>query len=57
MGPGGRGDFHFLTLIEATRFSDGKVLTAEDIEDADHPRVDSCHGAIDIMYGGLPPLD
>ena len=47
----------FLERIGATRFSDGKVLTAEDIAEAHHLRVDSRHGVIDIMRGGLPPLD
>ena len=47
----------FLQRIEASRFSDGKVLIAEDVEGSDHLRVDSRHGVIDIMRGGLPPLD
>jgi hypothetical protein len=47
----------FFELIGATRFSDGKVLTAEDISGAHHLRVDSRYGVIDIMRGGLPPLD
>jgi hypothetical protein len=47
----------FLGLIGATRFSDGKVLTAEDVAGAHHLRVDSRHGVIDIMRGGLAPLD
>jgi hypothetical protein len=46
-----------LDLIGATRFSDGKVLTAEDVAGAHHLRVDSRHGVIDIMRGGLAPLD
>jgi hypothetical protein len=47
----------FLELSEATRFSDGKVLTAEDVAGAHHLRVDGRHGVVDIMRGGLPPLD
>jgi hypothetical protein len=47
----------FFERIGATRFSDGKVLTAEDVAGAHHLRVDSRHGVIDIMRGGLPPLD
>lgn len=47
----------FLERIGATRFSDDKVLTADDVAGAHHLRVDSCHGVIDIMRGGLPPLD
>lgn len=47
----------FLDRIGATRFSDGKFLNAEDVAGAHHLRVDSRHGVIDIMRGGLPPLD
>ena len=47
----------FLERIEATRFSDGKIMDARDLEGGDHLRVDSRHGVIDIMRGGLPPLD
>jgi hypothetical protein len=47
----------FFERIGATRFSDGKALTADDVADAHHLRVDSRHGVIDIMRGGLPPLD
>lgn len=47
----------FLERIGAIRFSDGKVLTADDVAGAHHLRVDSRHGVIDIMRGGLPPLD
>jgi len=34
-----------------------KVLTADAVAGAHHLRVDSRHGVIDIMRGGLPPLD
>ena len=47
----------FLDRIGATRFSDAKKLGAGDVADAHHLRVDSRHGVIDIMRGGLPPLD
>jgi hypothetical protein len=47
----------FFDRIGATRFSDGKVLNAEDVAGAHHLRVDSRHGVIDVMRGGLPPLD
>jgi len=47
----------FIELIGARRFGDGKVLTAADVAGAHHLRVDSRHGVIDIMRGGLPPLD
>ena len=47
----------FFERIDAKRFGDGRVLSAEEIADAHHLRVDSCHGVIDIMRGGLPPLD
>jgi hypothetical protein len=47
----------FLDRIGATRFSDGKILGAGDVAGAHQLRVDSSHGVIDIMRGGLPPLD
>jgi hypothetical protein len=47
----------FLDRAEATRLHDGKVLTAEDVAGAHHLRVMSRHGIVDIMRGGLPPLD
>jgi hypothetical protein len=47
----------FLERIEATRLRDGKVLTPEDVAGAESLRVNSRHGLIDIMRGGLPPLD
>jgi hypothetical protein len=34
-----------------------KVLAADDAAGAHHLRVNSRHGIIDIMRGGLPPLD
>jgi len=47
----------FFDLIDATRFSDGKRYTTEEIVGSHYLRVDSRHGVIDIMRGGLPPLD
>ena len=47
----------FFDRIGASRLRDGKVLTGEDIADAHHLRVDSHHGIVDVMRGGLPPLD
>jgi hypothetical protein len=47
----------FLERAGATRLYDGQVLTAGDIADSHHVRVMSRHGIIDIMRGGLPPLD
>lgn len=47
----------FLERIEATRLHDGKTLDLDDVLDAHHIRVRSKHGIIDIMRGGLPPLD
>lgn len=47
----------FLDRVEAVRLSDGKRLAAPDVADAQHLRVDSRHGIIDIVRGGLPPLD
>jgi hypothetical protein len=47
----------FLDRVEATRLYDGKRLTGKDIAGAQHLRVNSRHGIVDLMRGGLPPLD
>jgi hypothetical protein len=47
----------FLERIGASRFTDGKVLGADDMVGAQNLRVESRHGVIDIVRGGLPPLD
>ncbi len=47
----------FLDRIEARRLRDEKVLTLDDVQNAQHVRVESRHGIIDVMRGGLPPLD
>lgn len=47
----------FLERIEARRLQDGKILTPEDIASAESLRVNSRHGIVDILRGGLPPLD
>ena len=47
----------FLERIDGRRFQDDKALTLEDIAAADSLRVNSRHGIIDILRGGLPPLD
>ncbi len=47
----------FFERIAATRLRDGKVLSAEDVAGAHHLRVNSRHGIVDVMRGGLPPLD
>lgn len=47
----------FLDLAAAHRLSDGRKLTEDDIRGAHHLRVDTRHGVVDIMRGGLPPLD
>ena len=47
----------FLERIEASRLHDGKRLEPVDIDGAPHLRVRSRHGIVDIMRGGLPPLD
>jgi hypothetical protein len=47
----------FLDRTEARRLYDGKELTPEDIDGAHHLRVRTRHGIVDIMRGGLPPLD
>jgi hypothetical protein len=47
----------FFDRIDASRLRDGKVLGTADIAGAHHLRVASRHGIIDVMRGGLPPLD
>jgi hypothetical protein len=47
----------FLERIEATRLHDDKPLSEKEIAGAHHLRVRSRHGIVDIMRGGLPPLD
>ncbi|MEX2447900.1 MAG: hypothetical protein WD404_04050 [Solirubrobacterales bacterium] len=47
----------FFERTEAVRLSDDKVLTRDDIAGSHHLRVRCRHGIVDIMRGGLPPLD
>jgi hypothetical protein len=47
----------FLDRARATRLYDGKALSEEDVAAAHHLRVNSRHGIVDILRGGLPPLD
>jgi hypothetical protein len=47
----------FLERVEAVRLRDGKRLTLEDVAGAEHLRVNTRDGIVDILRGGLPPLD
>jgi hypothetical protein len=47
----------FLHRIDARRFQDDRLLGEEDVAGGEHLRVNSRHGIIDVMRGGLPPLD
>jgi hypothetical protein len=47
----------FLERTEATRLYDDKLLTGEDVAGAQHLRVSSRNGIVDILRGGLAPLD
>jgi len=47
----------FLERVDARRLRDDKRLTSDDIAGAEHIRVITRHGIVDIMRGGLPPLD
>jgi hypothetical protein len=47
----------FLQRIDARRFRDDRVLDETDVAGGEHLRVNSRHGIIDVMRGGLPPLD
>jgi hypothetical protein len=46
-----------LERIDGRRLRDNKILTPGDVAGAESLRVNSRHGIIDIMRGGLPPLD
>jgi hypothetical protein len=47
----------FIERVGGRRLRDDKVLTAEDVAGAEHLRISSRRGIVDIMRGGLPPLD
>jgi hypothetical protein len=47
----------FLERVDAARLSDGRRLAPGDIVGTDHLRVRSRRGIIDVLRGGLPPLD
>jgi hypothetical protein len=47
----------FLERVDGRRLRDDKVLTPADVAGGQHLRVNSRHGIVDIMRGGLPPLD
>lgn len=57
-GPEANGAvLRFLDRIDARRLHDGKQLSEADIAKMEHLRVESRHGIVDVMRGGLPPLD
>ena len=47
----------FLERAEGRRLRDGKRLTLDEISAVEHVRAMTRHGLVDIMRGGLPPLD
>ncbi len=47
----------FIDRVEGRRLRDDKVFTPDDVARTSTLRVNSRHGIIDIMRGGLPPLD
>lgn len=47
----------FLARADGRRFRDEKLPTSDEVADAQYLRVNSRHGIVDIMRGGLPPLD
>ena len=52
----GQAVLRFLERIEATRLADDGELSREE-EGAEHLRVRSRRGIVDVLRGGLPPLD
>ncbi len=47
----------FLARTDGKRLRDDKVLTLQDVTAVESLRISSRHGIVDIMRGGLPPLD
>lgn len=47
----------FVDRVNGRRLRDDTVITLEDLAGGEHLRINSCHGIVDIMRGGLPPLD
>jgi hypothetical protein len=47
----------FLERVGGTRLRDGKVLTSDDVAGAHYFCINSRHGIVDLLRGGLPPLD
>jgi hypothetical protein len=47
----------FLERIDARRLRDDRPVTGKEVDAGEHLRVDSRHGIVDVMRGGLPPLD
>lgn len=47
----------FLERVDGRRLRDGKVLRPDDVAGGEHLRIISRRGIVDIMRGGLPPLD
>jgi hypothetical protein len=47
----------FLERVDAVRLRDGKRLSLADVADAEHLRLNTRHGIVDLLRGGLPPLD
>lgn len=47
----------FFERTEAKRLSDGARLSTEQIREAEHLRVETRNGIVDLLRGGAPPLD
>jgi hypothetical protein len=47
----------FVDRVNGRRLRDDKVISREDLAGGEHLRINSRHGIVDIMRGGLPPLD
>lgn len=52
-----RAVMRFLGLIGATRVSDGAPLELSDVAGREHLRVNSDYGPVDLLRGGVAPLD
>jgi hypothetical protein len=47
----------FLERVDGVRLQDERRLSLGEVAEAEHIRVRSSHGIIDILRGGAPPLD
>jgi hypothetical protein len=47
----------FLARVDGRRLRDDRQLTREEVSQTEYLRIATRHGIVDILRGGLPPLD